>query len=288
VERLSQGGTDYAQFIKDLLGHLRDVYVVKHTAEMPASIAATEEQLDRLRGQAGRAATPHIVTLIDLLGEALRSIRQGSDARLELELALIKTTAMATLPAFATVPATPVPPAAAPRPIADAVATTTAPVAPATPPPAPSTGAGAAATKTAPEQRRPDEAPAPLIQADVDHLKRAWPVVLEAVKKRQPGLAAVLGEGRPESLDAGELVIKFPAGYGFQANQVARQENPRVIAEALREVTGKDLRITTKLAAEPVPEPEREDEDARILSKDELIRVLKKEFDARFIDDGPR
>jgi len=56
----------------------------------------------------------------------------------------------------------------------------------------------------------------------------------------------------------------------------------------LREVTGTDLRITTKLAAEPAPRPEREDEDARILSKDELIRVLKTEFDARFIDDGPR
>jgi DNA polymerase III subunit gamma/tau len=298
VERLSQGGTDYAQFIKDLLGHLRDVYVVKHTAEMPASIAATEEQLDRLRGQAGRASTPHVVTLIDLLGEALRSIRQGSDARLELELALIKTTATATpaafaaaptvAPGFAAVPGTPAPAAAAPRPIADALTTTTAPAPPATPPLPPAAVAGAPATKSAPEQRPPDKASAPLIQADVDHLRRAWPVVLEAVKKRQPGLAAVLGEGRPESLEAGELVIKFPAGYGFQANQVARQENPRVIAEALREVTGKDLRITTKLAAEPAPEPEREDEDARILSKDELIRVLKKEFDARFIDDGPR
>ncbi len=95
VERLSQGGTDYTQFIKDLLGHLRDVYVVKHTAEMPASIAATEEQLDRLRSQAARVSTPRTVTFIDLLGEALRSIRQGSDPRLELELVLIKMTAIA-------------------------------------------------------------------------------------------------------------------------------------------------------------------------------------------------
>ena len=47
VERLNQGGTDYAQFIKDLLGHLRDVYVVKHTGEAPPSIAITEEQLAR-------------------------------------------------------------------------------------------------------------------------------------------------------------------------------------------------------------------------------------------------
>jgi hypothetical protein len=126
------------------------------------------------------------------------------------------------------------------------------------------------------------------VRPDIDHLKRAWPVVLEAVKKRQAGLSAVLGEGHPESLEGGELVIKFPAGYSFQANQVARGENPRVIAEALREVTGKELRITTKLATEPAPEPAGREEDARILSKDELIRALEREFGAREMDDGPR
>ena len=93
VERLSQGATDYTQFIKDLLGHLRDVYVVKHTAEMPASIAMTEEQQQVLRSQAARVSTVETVAFIDLLGEALRSVRQGSDARLELELVLIKMTA---------------------------------------------------------------------------------------------------------------------------------------------------------------------------------------------------
>ena len=42
-----------------------------------------------------------------------------------------------------------------------------------------------------------------------------------------------------------------------------------------------------RMAAEESPEPAAEDEDARILSKDELIRVLKQEFDAQIIDDGP-
>ena len=63
VERLSQGGTDYGQFIKDLLGHLRDIYVVRHTEETPASIAATEEQLERLRSQAAKTPTDQVVVL---------------------------------------------------------------------------------------------------------------------------------------------------------------------------------------------------------------------------------
>ena len=325
VERLNESGTDYAQFIKDLLAHLRDLYVVKHTDDTPASIAATEEQLDRLRSQAARVSTSGTVGFIDLLGEALRSIRQGSDSRLELELVLIKTTAFgagdmavgAGAPATVeppraqarTVPAPPVAPPVAPavsragtdRP---AIAPTTAapaqhttspapvPAAPAVPAP---TERPAAAAPPAQDPAEPSPAaeptPAhhsPAVRADLDHLRRAWLVVLEAVKKRQPGLAAVLGEGQPDGLMGNELTIKFPAGYSFQANQVARDDNRAIISEALREVTGRDLRVVTKLTTEAAaPEPEPPKQDARILSKDELLRVLKQEFDARVVDDGP-
>jgi hypothetical protein len=60
-----------------------------------------------------------------------------------------------------------------------------------------------------------------------------------------------------------------------------------VIADALREITGRDLRVTTRMAVESSTQPAGEEEDARILSKDELIRVLTQEFDARVIDDRP-
>ncbi len=122
------------------------------------------------------------------------------------------------------------------------------------------------------------------VQPDIEHLRRAWPLVLEAIKKRSAGLSAVLSEGRAESLEGDELVIRFPAGYTFQADQVSRGDNPRLLSEVLREITGKTLRITTRMAAEPAPPAADKEEDARILSKDELIRVLQQEFDAREID----
>jgi DNA polymerase III subunit gamma/tau len=318
VERLNEGGTDYAQFIKDLLAHLRDLYVVKHTDQTPASIAATEEQLDRLRSQASRVSTSRTVGFIDLLGEALRSIRQGSDPRLELELVLIKMTALhdamaelSSAPAERPAPraAAPAPPAvprpAAPSPPATSPAQPTAAPAATNAPPTDVASSTASATSntggstTDPGEAEPParpaggqtaEAPARVagsVRADIDHLKRAWPVVIEAVKKRQPGLAAVLGEGSPDSLNGNELLVKFPAGFSFQANMVAREDNRALIAEALGEITGKELRVVTKLGAEPAPEAAEKKEDARILSKDELLRVLKLEFDARIVDDGP-
>jgi len=299
VERLNQSGTDYNQFMKDLLNYLRDMYVVKHTADTPPSIALTDEQLDALRAQANRVPVARTVTFIDLLGEALRSVRQGSDPRLELELAIIKMTAFGP----GGVPRTEnelVTPAPSPERQAAKPAVSAAK----TPMPATVGACEIEADNSADEEQAPpateadpQEAVAPqppsvdphgrTVQADIEHLRRAWPVVLEAVKKRQAGLAAVLAEGRPESLEGDELVVKFPAGYGFQANQVSRGDNPKVIADALREITGRALRVVAKVAAEQTVEPAADDEDARILSKDELIRVLKQEFDAQIIDDGP-
>jgi DNA polymerase-3 subunit gamma/tau len=285
VERLNQSGTDYNQFMKDLLSYLRDMYVVKHTTGTPPSIALTDEQLDALRAQANRVPIVRTVTFIDLLGEALRAVRQGSDPRLELELALIKMTAFG--------------PGGAPR-MEMETATAAAP-SPELQPTKPATRAAKAPTPAAvgasqieadhSADEEPDPPPAPVrtgtVPADIDHLKRAWPLVLEAVKKRQAGLSAVLAEGRPESLEDDELIVKFPAGYGFQANQVSRGDNPKVVAEALKEITGRALRVVTRVTAEQTAEPAAGDEDARILSKDELIRVLKQEFDAQIIDDGP-
>ncbi len=317
VDRLSQGGTDYSQFIKDLLGHLRDLYVTKHAADTPASIAATEEQLDRLRSQAAKSSAAHLVEFIDLLGEALRSIRQGSDPRLELELVLIKVTAPGVRGArdtggagSAAAPRTPVAPSALVEPIQAHKSPTAAPAAARTAPPtAPSVEEAVVATAVVAQTAEPAEAvlqhqttndladamtatplgdaEAAKVKPDIDHLRRAWLVVVEAVRKRQTSLAAVLGEGRPESLNGDELVIEFPAGYGFQANQIAHGDNPRVIREALREVTGKDLKIIARLAAETAPTAAAAEQDARILSNDELIRALKQVFDAEVIDDGP-
>ena len=299
VERLSQSGTDYIQFIKDLLSHLRDIYVVRHTEETPASIAATEEQLERLHSQATHTPTERVVELLDLLGDALRSVRQGSDARLELELALIKFTALgqgapvalaaAPRPASARTAAPPAkaaPPAAATPPVTVPPVTAPSPVQPPVmqAPPPEATAAAPDPVISAVETGGPREA---TVHPDIEHIKRAWVIVLEAVKKRQVGLAAVLGEGTPETLDGDTLVIKFPAGYGFQAGQVARGENPKVITEALQEVTGKPLRITTRLAQETEPRPGGAEQDARILSNEELMRMLKQELGAQVVDEDP-
>ncbi|GAB4254884.1 MAG: DNA polymerase III subunit gamma/tau [Thermoleophilia bacterium] len=301
VERLVQQGTDLNQFMRDLLGHLRDLYVVQHTVEPPPGIGTSEEHLDSLRSQANRVSTSHLLGLIDLLSEAQRAVRQGGDPRLELELLLIKLTrpeqdhsVRALLQRVERLEKT-----AGREPAGQSPSVASAPKA----------GTGTrpkeGASEDVPSERTPEETDPPAeaaepqapsrpaqspgdaahIEADIEHLRRAWPVVLNAVKNRNKvALHAVLSEGRPESLANNTLVIGFPAGMDFQATQLQRPDNKGYLAQILRDLTGREIDIEAKVAGRPPEAAESQGEGARILTQEELLDALKQEFDARVVE----
>jgi DNA polymerase-3 subunit gamma/tau len=102
VQRLANEGTDYSQFIRDLLRHLRQLFLLQHLGEAASDEATlrTLGQTVELDGQlfreqlqrAGLVSPREVVHFIEALGQAQREIRDGLDPRLQLELALVKVT----------------------------------------------------------------------------------------------------------------------------------------------------------------------------------------------------
>lgn len=102
VQRLANEGTDYSQFIRDLLRHLRQLFLLQHLEEAASNEAmlrtlgqTVELDGELFREQLQRAAqiSPRgVVFFIESLGDAQREIRDGLDPRLQLELALVKVT----------------------------------------------------------------------------------------------------------------------------------------------------------------------------------------------------
>jgi DNA polymerase-3 subunit gamma/tau len=90
VERLSASGRDLTQFMRDLAAHLRHLFVVQTLGEVPDSFAVTAEHTDRLGAQAARLAQGEVLRAIDLLAAAMSAVKDGSDPRIQLELALLK------------------------------------------------------------------------------------------------------------------------------------------------------------------------------------------------------
>ena len=90
VERLAASGRDATQFMRDLAAHLRHLFVVQTLGEVPDSFAVTAEHTDRLSGQADRLAQGEVLRAIDLLAAAMAAVKDGSEPRIQLELALLK------------------------------------------------------------------------------------------------------------------------------------------------------------------------------------------------------
>ncbi len=92
VKQLSDSGRDFTQFMRDLSAHLRHLFVVQTLGEVPDSFSVTSGQTDRLSSQAGRIAQGEILRAIDFLAGALAAVKDGSEPRIQLEMALLKAT----------------------------------------------------------------------------------------------------------------------------------------------------------------------------------------------------
>ena len=92
VQRLSDSGRDFTQFMRDLSAHLRHLFVVQTLGEVPDSFSVTAEHTDRLAEQAERLSQGEILRAIDFLAAAIAAVKDGSEPRIQLEMALLKAT----------------------------------------------------------------------------------------------------------------------------------------------------------------------------------------------------
>ena len=91
VDALSRSGRDPARFARDVIEHLRQLLVVRCTEVVPESFGLVPAHSERLAEQSGRLGEVALVRAIDALSAALSGIREGDDARMAVELALLRS-----------------------------------------------------------------------------------------------------------------------------------------------------------------------------------------------------
>jgi DNA polymerase III subunit gamma/tau len=90
VEKMARSGRDPSQFARDLLAHLRHLLVTQTTGEVPTTFVVTATDTTRIQQQAGALGAAALVRTIDELAAALTAVREGDDARMAVEIALLK------------------------------------------------------------------------------------------------------------------------------------------------------------------------------------------------------
>jgi DNA polymerase-3 subunit gamma/tau len=262
LEELSAQGQDLGRLVLDLLEHLRQLMLVQHTGEVPETLPVTGETRERLREQAHQLAAATVVRLIDLLEPAVEDMRQGGDPRLPLELALVKVT----------------------RPGADLSREglafrlerleqgQAAPAERLAEPGGPEVGAAAS--------RGGGPRPPAL---ELEQLQEAWKrSVLPAVEERSIPTAALLLEAHPARLDGDTLTLEFPPAASFHREKAEQPKNAGLLAEALYEVTGRQLLVVYAEGPDREPKPKQPE---RPETEEEIVELVKSTFDAREVDD---
>jgi DNA polymerase-3 subunit gamma/tau len=280
--RLAESGRDVGRFFGDLEAQARALMVVQTLGEVPAELSVTAEQDERLAEQARRVGAADVVRLLELIADGLRAMKDGADARTQLELALVRAAApesdagtSALLARIERLEAR----------LAGGPAPAPAPAAPPREPSEPATAAGRTSRpQPAPVEDEPaaavPETPAAVAVAElsVESFTRVWPAVLEELGSGSPMLAAVLREARPADLNGADLTLAWPASALFSKRQAEDAPKRELIAQAIRSVTGASLRVAHEVRADH--ESLEAEAAATPLSDDELVERFVAEFDA--------
>ncbi len=277
VQRLSDSGRDFTQFMRDLSGHLRHLFVVQTLGEVPDSFSVTAEHTDRLGAQAERFSQGEILRAIDLLAAAVAAVKDGSEPRIQLEMALLKATQpqadlslQALMFRIEQLEQRVGAPAAGPAP-----APSEAAVVPRSGARERSTGSPAAAAVAADPEHAPEEDLSPREALDLERVEAIWPAVAEAVAEENGMLGAALAAARPLAVEADRVTVAFPPDAAFVKKKA--ESNRELIQRALRGLTGRPAGLAFELsdAAAAV--------GPAALDEEELIERLRVEFAAEEI-----
>ncbi|MGH2886142.1 MAG: hypothetical protein ACRDPA_26175, partial [Solirubrobacteraceae bacterium] len=255
---LSESGRDAGQLLRDLEVHGRELLAVQVLGDVPPEFQVTPERDIRLAEQASALSETDAVRLLDLVSSALEATANGAQARIQLELVLVKAAAPELDPSMAALLAR-----------IERL----------------EQGGGGglrAAQAAAPERVSPEPGPvmpepdpAPPEALDVDAAAACWPAVVDLVRAENAMLAALLSDARPIAVRDQELTLAFPGGAAFLKKKAEQDDYRRMAGEALQAVTGHRLVLRYELR-----DTDDEPDSDPVLSGEELVRRFVEEFDA--------
>jgi DNA polymerase-3 subunit gamma/tau len=314
IEQMARSGRDPGQFARDLLAHLRHLLVTQTIGEVPGTFVVTAADEGRITAQAQAIGAATLVRTIDELATALTAVREGDDARLAVEVALLKAarpdldpsaegllrrverlekgmggggpgvlsespggTAGGRTAAVLDPPTLPPPPAAT----ADQDDSDAGPPSEArAEEPGPAEEDEAEPSRAAEPRSTEPEAPGPVAEQaalSLDEVVQIWPAVIEKLRETSPALAATFDGARPVGIGEEGLEIGFPAELTFNKRKAEAKDKRAQMSEALIAVTGaRLLPVYVLLDGEEAPAAPKGGE----VDHEALVEKLKSEFNA--------
>ncbi len=324
IEKLVVSGRDPKQFAKDLIEYVRALFVIKNSEMASEIINATPEVFAKMEAQATRFQNTELMRFLDVLSIAHGQMRWNPDARLVLEMTLVKLTRPETdlsmeglsrrvekiegLVEGQEIKTVKM------RTESSNVEKTVEPVSikekkkiehthiksqneHKKSEDAEKKRSGKSddvdlKSKDAKEKKEDKEIKRQKLDTaggstDSDRVKRAWPIILDKVKKKKISTYALLLECQPVGIEDSKLTLKFNQKAGFHKSEIEKVQNLELVRESLEEVLGFKIRINCVLdtGGEPI-QAEAEKEDDKVLDSENIIELVQRDFDAEITEES--
>jgi DNA polymerase III subunit gamma/tau len=265
---LADSGRDAGQLLRDLEVHGRELLAVQVLGDVPPEFQVTPERDIRLAEQATALSATDAVRLLDLVSAALEATTNGAQARIQLELVLVKAAAPEVDPSMAAL-------------LARIERLENGSASPARrmtarPEPAPIEAASPDSETETTASQTNDDTVAPSVE--LSQARDLWPAVVEQIMEGNAMLGHALAAAQPVDVSDHELVVAFPAGSEFNKRKAEQGENRRMVADTVRALSGRQLVPRYELRDVELAQPET-------LSDERLVEHFLKEFNAEEILD---
>jgi DNA polymerase-3 subunit gamma/tau len=255
IDRVVNDGKDIAQVITGLIEHFRNISVIKVSRDLEGLLDVSSEKIGRYEEEAAKFSVEELLYVIYTLSNTMDFIRKSGMTKVPFETAMIRLTRMGPVISLSEitdrieklerssgpgagqgpVPKIERPAAVSPR----SESTLTRPVIQAKPPvqtPMPKPAADAAENKS--------QAQAVLRRdGTVDEVIGSWSSISNYIKSKKMSVALYLQNGYPVSLGSGTLTIGFPRSENFHKEALETPEHKQLIENAIREVSGLDIKV---------------------------------------------
>lgn len=248
VDDLVMRGHNLRNFCRDVLGHLRDLLVVKVAGD-PKLLDSSSADPNALKEQAALFSESDLVRFFHSLAETEASLKDAANPRYQVEVGLVKLMEMRRLASLGDLVGRIAELESAlrtGRPPAERRSPQAAPGGPSrgSSPSATSTGtsrsAGAAEAPSADvvEPSTIESGPAATVSGSLlDRLK------VELEKKKRKLLIVSLDAAAQVALDGEELIIEFSSDAKHSRDTLAKSDNAKILREVCAEICGRDIGV---------------------------------------------
>ncbi len=294
IDDLVMRGHNLRNFCRDVLGHLRDLLVVKVSGD-PKLLDSTSAHADTLKQQAALFSESDLVRFFHALAETESSLKDAANPRYQVEVGLVKLMEMRRLASLGDLIERIRELEAALRtgkPPATGAAPQTAPASGSGKPPARAAAGGSVMTSAVIADQEETDSPTvgasiPGSGSMIDQIKSA----LEK-KKRRLLIAAIDGAVRAE-LEGDELSLEFTPEARHYRDSLAKAENVKALREACAEVCGREIGIRfsikdgteNSLPTSPEEESRRSKQEARqAAAQNPTVQQVLRAFGGEIVD----